>query len=142
LKRQGNKGKANGRFQKAVELSPKLVEMQSKFEQSVSSQRNANEGTVLSYKDVQILEAEDSYKYFLKKIQNNPDDLSYYYKALQIKPTSGTLYLQLGNALVRKNKFNEAIVIYKIVFKVDPDSANAADAYDELKKCLFEVQSV
>jgi len=79
---------------------------------------------------------------FIKKINQKPDDLQVYYQALKIKPKSGDLYLQLGSALAQQKRFNEAIVIYKILFKVEPDSANAASAYQEVKKCLFELQSV
>ena len=79
---------------------------------------------------------------FIEEINHKPDNLQVYYQDLKTKPKSGDLYLQLGSALAQQKRFNEAIVIYKILFKVEPDSANAANAYQEVKKCLFELQSV
>jgi tetratricopeptide (TPR) repeat protein len=79
---------------------------------------------------------------FIEEINRQPDNLQVYYQDLKTKPKSGDLYLQLGSALAKQKRFNEAIVIYKILFKVEPDSANAANAYQEVKKCLFELQSV
>jgi tetratricopeptide (TPR) repeat protein len=78
---------------------------------------------------------------FIKATEDNPDDLSGYYQALEKNPQSGTLYLKLANALVRENKLDAAIVFYKLVCKVEPDSPNAANAYISLKGYLPKVKS-
>ncbi|WP_071515514.1 tetratricopeptide repeat protein [Geitlerinema sp. PCC 9228] len=75
-----------------------------------------------------------------KKVQNLEEPLEAYYKSLKTNPKSGYLYLQLAKALARRNKLAEAIVFYKIVLKIQPDSGNAADAYEEWKKCIFKLE--
>ncbi|MHC5933169.1 hypothetical protein [Nostoc sp.] len=47
--------------------------------------------------------------YYRSRIASNPDDTQLYHQALTIKPDDAQIHLQLGNALVRQNRFCDAV---------------------------------
>jgi tetratricopeptide (TPR) repeat protein len=51
--------------------------------------------------------------YYRSRIASNPDDIQLYPQALTIKPEDAMSYLLRGNALVRQNRFDDAIASYQ-----------------------------
>lgn len=76
-----------------------------------------------------------SYYHFC--IASNPDDIQLYHQALIIKPDDGQILLQLGNALVRQNRFDDAIASYQTALQFHP---NNFEIHLELGKALEKVK--
>lgn len=76
-----------------------------------------------------------SYYHFY--IASNPDDIQLYHQALEVKPDDAQTHLQLGNALVRQNRFSEAIATYKTALQFHP---NNFEIHLELGKVLEKEQ--
>jgi cytochrome c-type biogenesis protein CcmH/NrfG len=51
--------------------------------------------------------------YYRSRIACNPDYMKLYHQALTIKPEKAVSRWQLGNALVRQNRFDDAIAAYQ-----------------------------
>jgi cytochrome c-type biogenesis protein CcmH/NrfG len=51
--------------------------------------------------------------YYRSRIASNPDYIQLYYQELTIKPEDAVSRWQLGNALVRQNRFDDAIAAYQ-----------------------------
>jgi cytochrome c-type biogenesis protein CcmH/NrfG len=51
--------------------------------------------------------------YYRSRIASNPDYIQLYYQELTIKPEDAVSCWQLGNALVRQNRFDDAIADYQ-----------------------------
>jgi cytochrome c-type biogenesis protein CcmH/NrfG len=51
--------------------------------------------------------------YYRSRIAFNPDYIQLYYQELTIKPEDAVSRWQLGNALVRQNRFDDAIAAYQ-----------------------------
>jgi cytochrome c-type biogenesis protein CcmH/NrfG len=51
--------------------------------------------------------------YYRSRIASNPDYIQLYYQELTIKPEDAVSRWQLGNALVRQNRFDDAIADYQ-----------------------------
>lgn len=51
--------------------------------------------------------------YYRSRIASNPDYIQLYYQELTIKPEHDVSPWQLGNALVRQNRFDDAIAAYQ-----------------------------
>lgn len=51
--------------------------------------------------------------YYRSRIASNPDYIQLYYQKLTIKPEDGLSRWQLGNSLVRQNRFDDAIADYQ-----------------------------
>jgi hypothetical protein len=51
--------------------------------------------------------------YYRSRIASNPDYMKLYHQALTIKPQINVSRCQLGNALVRQNRFDDAIAAYQ-----------------------------
>ena len=51
--------------------------------------------------------------YYCSRIASNPDYMKLYYQELTIKPEDAVSRWQLGNALVRQNRFDDAIADYQ-----------------------------
>lgn len=60
--------------------------------------------------------------YYRSRIASNPDDIQLYHQALEVKPDDAQIYLQLGNALVRRNRFDDAIAAYQTAIQYHPDN--------------------
>ncbi len=75
--------------------------------------------------------------YYRSRIASNPDDIELYHQALTIKPDDGITHLQLGNALVRQNRFDDAIASYQTALQLHPENF---EIYLELAK-TFEKQN-
>ena len=111
----------NGRCQVFMKQDYRLVfkESLSNFSTSdIISSANECEQAAIYYDlgNVKLKEKKDeeAVHYYRKAIKFNPNLLAAYYKILEIKPELTNLYLQLGDALARNNKNNEANIVYKI----------------------------
>jgi cytochrome c-type biogenesis protein CcmH/NrfG len=51
--------------------------------------------------------------YYRSRIASHPDYIQLYHQTLTIKPEDAVNPWQLGNALVRQNRFNNAIAAYQ-----------------------------
>jgi cytochrome c-type biogenesis protein CcmH/NrfG len=51
--------------------------------------------------------------YYRSRIASNPYYIQLYYQELTIKPEDAVSRWQLGNALVRQNRFDDAIAAYQ-----------------------------
>lgn len=51
--------------------------------------------------------------YYRSRIASNPNYIQLYYQELTIKPGDAVSRWQLGNALVRQNRFDHAIAPYQ-----------------------------
>jgi len=76
-----------------------------------------------------------SYYHFC--IASNPDDIQLYHQALTIKPDDAQIHLQLGNALVRQNSFDDGIASYQTALQFQPDNF---EIHLELGKALEKVK--
>ncbi|XZO04188.1 MAG: tetratricopeptide repeat protein [Microcoleus sp.] len=75
--------------------------------------------------------------YYRSRIASNPDDLQLYHQALTIKPDDAQSHWQLGNALVRQNRLDDAIASYQTALQFQPDNF---EIYLELGKALEKEQ--
>lgn len=76
--------------------------------------------------------------YYRSRIASNPvDDIQLYHQALTIKPDDDQILLQLGNALVRQNRFDDAIASYQTALQFQPDNF---EIHLELGKALEKVK--
>lgn len=69
---------------------------------------------------------------YLQKIKQNSEDITNYYKAIDLAPERGELYLDLGKALARKGLLDAAIGAYSQALQLKPDLAEAS----QLKQLL------
>lgn len=60
--------------------------------------------------------------YYHSCIASNPDDIQLYHQALTIKPDDVQIHWQLGNALVRQNRLDDAIASYQTALQFQPDN--------------------
>jgi cytochrome c-type biogenesis protein CcmH/NrfG len=51
--------------------------------------------------------------YYRSRIASNPDYIKLYHQVLTIKPENDVSRWQLGNALVKQNRFHDAIADYQ-----------------------------
>ena len=75
--------------------------------------------------------------YYRFRIASNPDDIQLYHQALTIKPDDDQIHLQLGNALVRQNRLDDAIASYQTALQYHPDNF---EIHLELGKALEKVK--
>lgn len=71
--------------------------------------------------------------YYRSRIASNPDDIQLYHQALTIKPDDVQIHWQLGNALVRQNRFDDAQASYQTALQYHP---NNFEIHLELGKVL------
>jgi len=66
------------------------------------------------------LSAKEAISFYSQAIQEDPDNIKVYHKALEVNPKDPKLYLGLGNALARQGNRDGAIVFYQmgLQFKV------------------------
>ena len=115
-----------------------LQQTQTKLTQS-QSQLQTTETELLQLKTyLQQTQGEEGLiNYYRSRIASNPDDIELYHQVLTIKPDDGQIHLQLGNALVRQNRFDDAIASYQTALQFHPENF---EIYLELAK-TFEKQN-
>ncbi|MGB6295605.1 MAG: UbiA family prenyltransferase, partial [Rivularia sp. (in: cyanobacteria)] len=115
-----------------------LQQTQTKLTQSQSQLQTTQTELVQLKTYLQQTQGEEGLiNYYRSRIASNPDDIELYHQALTIKPDDGQIHLQLGNALVRQNRFDDAIASYQTALQFHPENF---EIYLELAK-TFEKQN-
>ncbi|MEH2003237.1 MAG: tetratricopeptide repeat protein [Nostoc sp.] len=115
-----------------------LQTSQEKLTQSQSElQTSQTELTQLKSYLQQTQGEEGLMSYYRSRIASHPDDIQLYHQALTIKQDDGQIHLQLGNALVRQNRFDDAIATYQTALQFYP---NNFEIHLELAKALEKEQ--
>lgn len=102
----GNWESAIASYREALKVKPDFSEAQAQLDLALK-------GRVQSDLD----SAKD---YYLEAIVRDPQDLESYYKAIEIEPYNGELYLGLANALVLKGQIEEAKKSYQNALTANP----------------------
>ncbi|BAU65225.1 glycosyl transferase family protein [Stanieria sp. NIES-3757] len=105
-------------YRRAIELKPDLPTVGIKLADALGHRSKIDSDRALSY--------------YQQEIQLNPDNLHNYYKAIEIQPDNGKLYLQLGNALVKQNQLERAIVYYQIALQYQPHNREISTQLEKL----------
>ncbi|MEL7035959.1 MAG: tetratricopeptide repeat protein [Cyanobacteria bacterium J06592_8] len=142
-------------YRKAIELNPEfawssynlgdvLAELKN-WEEAVVAYRNAQklqsdlpgieEKLADALRERATIDLDEALKYYRQVIQQNPDHVAIYHKALEIKPDDAQLYCQLANTLARFEQLDGAIVFYQMAQQLEPeDTAIAQQLESVLKK--------
>ncbi|MFM2314028.1 MAG: hypothetical protein RLZZ04_3304, partial [Cyanobacteriota bacterium] len=75
---------------------------------------------------------EEALAYSLEQITQDPDNIEFYHQAISLDKQNHQLYLGLGKALFKQNKFDEAIVIYQAGLELQPRNIELAIAFREV----------
>ena len=140
-------------YQRAIELKPEFVwsyanlgkalwnlgqwqEAIAPYQQALSLEKNIPEvyqhlGEALHKRA--RLDLDEALKWYRAAIKANPDNIDLYHKALDIAPEDETLYLQLGEALVKQGKGYLAVGFYRVGLQINPDSSEIKAALADLK---------
>ncbi|MEH2137435.1 tetratricopeptide repeat protein [Nostoc sp.] len=120
------------------QLRSKLQQTQIEFDQSqFELQTSQTEFAHFKSYLKQTQGVEGLMSYYRSHIVYNPDDIEVYHQALDVKPDDAQINLQLGNALVRQNRFDDAIATYQTALQFHPDNF---EIYLELGKVLEKEQ--
>jgi len=76
--------------------------------------------------------------YYSGRIPQNSEDITNYYKAIDLAPTRGELYLDLGKALARKGMLDAATNAYRKAVQLKPELAEVS----QLKHLLAPLETV
>lgn len=82
------------------------------------------------------LSAKEAISYYNQAIQESPDNIKLYHKALDVNPKDPTLYLGLGNALIKQGQRDGAIVFYQMGLQLNPGDF---EIYLQLWKALLQI---
>ncbi|MBN3958899.1 tetratricopeptide repeat protein [Nostoc sp. NMS8] len=115
-----------------------LQQTQTELTQSESElQTSQTELALLKSYLQQTQGSEGIMSYYRSRIVSNLDEIQLYHQALTIKPDDVEIYLQLGNALVRQNRLDDAIATYQTVLQFHADNF---EIHLELAKALEKDQ--
>ena len=109
LSEQRNWDEAITAYRGALELQPDLPHAYQKLGDALRQGEKADLAAAL-----------DCYR---QAIERDPENVQNYHKALEIQPNDLELYLKLGNVLKRKGRLDEAVVIYQMGLRIQPDNA-------------------
>ena len=93
-------------YRRALQLEPNLL-VQQKLADALQHQGQ--------------LYLDRAYREYQQIIKASPDNLNTYHQALKIKPNNPEIYLELGNALAKQDRLNEAIFYYQIALQSSSD---------------------
>ncbi|MBO0348778.1 tetratricopeptide repeat protein [Phormidium pseudopriestleyi FRX01] len=71
---------------------------------------------------------------YRQAIQEHPEDLQNYHKALEIQPDDAELYVQLANGLAKQGQLDGAIVFYQMALQLQPNDAEILQQLEEVSK--------
>jgi len=98
---------AIGAYRRAIELKSDLPLFNEKLGESLQKQSQ--------------FYAREAMKRYRQAIEENPNDVELYHKALEVDLRDAELYMGLGNALALRGQIDEAIAFYRIGLQVNPD---------------------
>jgi tetratricopeptide (TPR) repeat protein len=107
-------------YRQAVELESDIPSFQAKLADALGQRSQ--------------LDSHQAINYYQELIKQNPDDITIYHKAIEIQPDNGKLYLQLGNALVRKNQLEQAVLYYQLALHNQPQNGDISLKLEELRQ--------
>lgn len=81
-----------------------------------------------------MIDLNEALGYYRQVIQQNPDHVAIYHKALEIKPDDAQLYAQLADTLVRFDQLDGAIVFYQMAQQLEPEDTSIAQQLEEVLK--------
>lgn len=118
LAKMGQLDEAIAAYRRASELEPEADWIQYKLGELLQQRTQLDlEGAIASYR---------------RAIELNPDDVPAYRKLLQIQPDNFEVWLQLGEALVKQEQWEEAIAPYRRLTELNPDDVQAHYRLGEL----------
>lgn len=82
------------------------------------------------------LSAKEAISYYSRAIQESPDNIKLYHKALEVDPKDPKLYLGLGNALIKQGQRDGAIVFYQMGLQLKPGDF---EIYLQLWKAMLQI---
>ena len=118
LEKLGQLDEAIAAYRRASELEPDADWIQYRLGEVLQQRTHLDlEGTIASYR---------------RAIELNPDDVQAYRQLLQIQPDNFEVWLQLGEALVKQEQWEEAIAPYRRLTELNPDDVQAHYRLGEL----------
>ncbi len=134
LVQQGKLEEAIAVYHRAIEHNPHnqtayygLEESLAKLgqlEEAIATYRQAIELSLQEKQKASTLdpteEREEAIKRYRQVIEDNPDNISEYYKLLELQPDRQEVWLQLAQALVRQGKLEEAIAVSRRLIELSP----------------------
>ena len=105
-------------YETARELDPELPRVQSKIA-VILRQRSKNS-------------QQEALSACKSQIEQDPDNIEVYYRAISLEPNNPQLYLGLGKALVKRAKLDEAVVIYQAGLELQPRNIELAIGLSEI----------
>ncbi|MEH2059257.1 MAG: tetratricopeptide repeat protein [Nostoc sp.] len=106
-----------------IQTQIQIEQLQTQLQQS-QSQLHTSQTELVQLKSYlqQTQGVEGVMSYYRSRIASNPDNIQLYHQALTIKQDDAQIHLQLGNALVRQNRFCDAIATYQTALQFHPDN--------------------
>lgn len=116
----GQWDEATKAYQEAQKLDPNLPEPRQKLGEVLHRRTKSSQAEALAY--------------LLEQIAQDPDNIEFYHQAISLDKQNHQLYLGLGKALFKQDKFDEAIVIYQAGLELQPRNIELAIAFREVLK--------
>ena len=129
-------GEAIGKFQKAVELDPKLGFTYNNWGVALNGLRKYDEAIARFRKALELDPKRAAYPYSgwgeaLRKQGKYDEAIAMFRKALDLDPKHKSAYDNWGNALWDQGKYDEAIARYQKAVELDPKDSEAYNNWGE-----------
>ncbi len=112
LSKLGQWDEAITAYKEAAKIQPDLPNVQQKLGKALSQKIEQDKRAAL--------------KFFLNAIAQNPDEPQNYHQAIALDKENLDLYMGLGNALMKQNQIDEAIVAYQMALQLQPKHIQAS----------------
>ncbi len=99
-------------YEEAAKIQPDLPNVQQKLGNALYRKIEQDKNSAL--------------KFLENAIANNPDEIQNYHQAIALDKENLSLYMGLGNALMKHNRIDEAIVAYQMVLQLQPKHLEAS----------------
>ena len=108
-------------YSQALEFKLELPEAKQKLDNALHQKVKSGLQSVLNY--------------YLRAIEKEPNNVENYFKAIEIEPNNPELYFGLGNILLEKEEFDQAITSYEKAIDINP---NLGKVYKNLARVFQE----
>ncbi|MGF1493850.1 MAG: tetratricopeptide repeat protein [Microcoleaceae cyanobacterium] len=106
-------------YQEAITLDKNLPEVYEKLGDTIQKQIEPDRKLLLET--------------YTAKVQQEPDQLQNYYRALEIAPENVELHVSLGKALVRQGQLDQATIAYKKAQQLKPDREDITQYLEKIQ---------